>query len=147
MAQQVVVEMVDDLDGSVGEDVTTVAFALDGHTYEIDLCDRNADNLRTSLAEFVAASRRQRGERGSRRARSNTSSTDQDARQRAQAIREWARGAGHELSERGRIPANVVQEYEQAQQSEAATEPSAAQRGAEEPAGVATPANLPSFSG
>jgi Lsr2 len=119
MAQKVVVEMVDDLDGTAGSDVTTVAFALDGRGYEIDLNERNARKLRDSLAEFIAAGRRQRAGRGSGGASSRPAASTHDAaaRERAHAIREWAREAGHEVSGRGRIPAAVVEAYEQAQQS------------------------------
>jgi hypothetical protein len=124
MAQKVVVEMVDDLDGSVGEGVTTVAFALDGRSYEIDLNVRNAQKLRDSLAEFVASSRRPRSGRGGGATRP-TSTDDLAARERAQAIREWAREAGHDVSGRGRIPATVIEAYEQAQQQPKASAVSA----------------------
>jgi nucleoid-associated protein Lsr2 len=138
MAQQVVVEMVDDLDGTVGEDVTTVSFALDGRIYEIDLCERNAEKLRNGLAEYIDASRRQRGGRAARRARGASSNADVGARQRAQAIREWAQSAGHQLSERGRIPANVVEAYEQAQQGGASAAPAKDKPSAAKPAKRAT---------
>jgi hypothetical protein len=115
MAQKVVVEMIDDLDGTVGEDVTTVSFALDGRSYEIDLNARNAQQLRDSLAEFVTASHRARSGRGGRTMRSS-SKQDTVSRERAHAIREWAQEAGHEMSTRGRIPATVIAAYEEAQQ-------------------------------
>jgi hypothetical protein len=124
MAQKVVVEMVDDLDGSVGEGVTTVGFALDGRSYEIDLNVRNAQKLRDSLAEFVASSRRPRSGRGGEATRP-TSTDDLAARERAQAIREWAREAGRDVSGRGRIPATVIEAYEQAQQQSKASAVSA----------------------
>jgi hypothetical protein len=116
MAQKVFVEMVDDLDGSVGEGVTTVGFALDGRSYEIDLNSGNAEKLRESLAEFIAAGRRQRSGRAASRPQASAS-VDPAARERAHAIREWARGAGHDVSERGRIPAVVAEAYEAAQQA------------------------------
>jgi hypothetical protein len=116
MAQKVFVEMVDDLDGSVGEGVTTVGFALDGRSYEIDLNSDNAEKLRESLAEFIAAGRRQRSGRAASRPQASAS-VDPAARERAHAIREWARGAGHDVSERGRIPAVVAEAYEAAQQA------------------------------
>ncbi|HEY2095574.1 MAG: hypothetical protein QOC67_698 [Pseudonocardiales bacterium] len=116
MAQKVFVEMVDDLDGSVGEGVTTVGFALDGRSYEIDLNSGNAEKLRDSLAEFIAAGRRQRSGRTASRSQASAS-VDPAARERAHAIREWARGAGHDVSERGRIPAVVAEAYEAAQQA------------------------------
>ena len=116
MAQKVIVEMVDDLEGSPGGDVTTVGFALDGRSYEIDLNSRNAEKLRDSLAEFIAASRRHRAGRGGGTAKA-APAHDTGARERAHAIREWAREAGHEVSGRGRIPAAVVDAYEQAQRA------------------------------
>jgi hypothetical protein len=35
-------------------------------------------------------------------------------REQASAIREWARKNGHNVSDRGRIPASVVNAYEEA---------------------------------
>src|SRR5689334_4201388 len=58
MAQKVTVELVDDLDGTASDDITTVSFALDGVSYEIDLNQDNASNLRTALADVIAAGRR-----------------------------------------------------------------------------------------
>lgn len=162
MAQKVFVEMVDDLDGAPGEDVTTVGFALDGRSYEIDLNSDNAEKLRRSLAEFIAAARRLRasGSPAKRPARANG---DPDTRDRAQAIREWAREAGHEVSGRGRVPAAVVEAYEAAQrkdQQKPATQQSAQPvekpaEQADQEAGPAStkqtngvvPPRLPSFSG
>jgi len=48
MAQKVTVEMTDDLDGSQAD--TTVRFAIDGTTYEIDLSKRNAAAMRRTCA-------------------------------------------------------------------------------------------------
>jgi hypothetical protein len=158
MAQKVFVEMVDDLDGSVGEGVTTVGFALDGRSYEIDLNSGNAEKLRASLAQFIAAARRQRPGRAAARPQASTT-TDPAARERAHAIREWAREAGHEVSERGRIPAVVAEAYEAAQQpakKPAKPAKEAAKAPAAEPAPKAekkkssrsaAKAKLPSFSG
>ena len=146
MAQKVVVEMVDDLDGSPGGDVTTVGFALDGRSYEIDLNGRNAENLRASLAEFIAASRRHRAGRGGGTVKA-APAHDAAARERAHAIREWAREAGHEVSGRGRIPAAVVDAYEQAQQAPEpapkAAAPKAAAPKATAPKAAATKAAAP----
>ena len=116
MAQKIIVEMVDDLDGTAGGDVTTVAFGLDGHTYEIDLSEVNARKLRDSLAEFVTAARRQRGGRSGRgRTTAAPPARATATRERSHTIREWAREAGHEVSDRGRIPASVLEAYEAAQ--------------------------------
>jgi Lsr2 len=146
MAQKVVVQMVDDLDGTAGSDVTTVAFALDGRGYEIDLNERNAQKLRDSLAEFIAAARRRRSGRGGGSSRPAVSAHDAAARERAHAIREWAREAGHEVSGRGRIPASVVEAYEEAQRSAKATDGKSEQKNGEK-AGKKSNPKEPAFSG
>ena len=114
MAQKVDVKFIDDLDGT--EAAGTVAFGLDGRTYEIDLSDDNAARLRDSLATFVAAARRSGGT--PRRGRTPRATADgapsRANREETAAIRTWARENGHEVSERGRIPKAVVQAYQSA---------------------------------
>ena len=116
MAQKVDVKYVDDLDGSDASG--TVAFALDGKSYEIDLSDDNAARLRDSLASFVAAARRSGGTsrrgRGSRATTEGTPAPARADREATAAIRTWARENGHEVSERGRIPKAVVEAYQSA---------------------------------
>src|ERR1700712_4739588 len=65
MAQKTVVTLVDDLTGEESEDITSVEFALDGVTYEIDLDEKNSAEQRDSLAQYVAAARRTGGRRAS----------------------------------------------------------------------------------
>jgi hypothetical protein len=116
MAQKVDVKYVDDLDGSDASG--TVAFALDGKSYEIDLSDDNAARLRDSLAAFVAAGRRSgasaRRGRGQRTATEGAAAPVRADREVTAAIRTWARENGHEVSERGRIPKAVVEAYQSA---------------------------------
>jgi hypothetical protein len=106
VAQQVNVVLVDDLDGSEATD--TVTFTLDARTYEIDLSDENAAKLRDTLAQYIAAARRESGTRRSVAAR-----TQQPAGEREQtaAIRQWARENGLNVSERGRIPKSVAEAF------------------------------------
>lgn len=108
MAQKVVVELVDDLDGTVSDDINTVRFGLDGVEYEIDLTEENANRLRDELADFITAARRTGGRirRGAPRSGAGTRPTAD--RERTRAIREWARAHGYELAERGRIPADII---------------------------------------
>ncbi len=61
MAQKVLVQLVDDLDGSSSSDISTVTFGLDGVSYEIDLNEDNASNLREHLSEFISSARRTGG--------------------------------------------------------------------------------------
>jgi len=107
VAQKVQVLLVDDLDGS--EATETVSFGLDGVGYEIDLSSGNAGQLRTELVQFVDHARKSGGAQVRRRRQRNGAGREQSAR-----IREWARTHGHKVNERGRIPANIVAEYEAA---------------------------------
>jgi hypothetical protein len=108
MAQQVLVQLVDDLDGTTSTDVSTVLFSLDGVTYEIDLSEDNAERLRGGLAEYVEAARRVGGriKRGGK-AGQNGSGAAGDAG----LVRKWANENGFGLSGRGRIPSHVVEAY------------------------------------
>jgi hypothetical protein len=113
MAQKVLVQLVDDLDGTSSQDVTTVLFGLDGVSYEIDLSDSNAERLRDNLQEFVDSARRTGGrvKRGTRPAQSGKAASSGEAGQ----IREWALENGFELAGRGRIPSHVVDAYKESQ--------------------------------
>jgi len=114
MAQRVTVELVDDLDGTASDTVDTVSFSLDGVDYEIDLAEDNAEKLRASVSDFVAAARRVSG-RAKRGAGQKRTGPVQQSREHNQAIREWARLNGWNMSERGRIPAGAIEAYEAAQ--------------------------------
>ena len=73
---------------------------------------KNAKKLREALEPFVAAARRAgRGSRVRQRGSGGASRTASE-RGRNAAIREWARGKGHQVADRGRIPASVIEAYE-----------------------------------
>ena len=108
MAQKTFVTLQDDLDGGPADE--TVRFGLDGSEYEIDLSQKNATRFRKQIAPFVDHARAVR--RAVRRPVRTVAS-----RRRSHAIRVWALEQGIELSERGRIPAGVVEEYDRAVRS------------------------------
>lgn len=56
MAQRVLVERVDDLDGSPATE--TIEFSLDGTNYQIDLNDQHAQQLRAVLDRYALHARR-----------------------------------------------------------------------------------------
>ena len=107
MAQKVNIVLVDDLDGT--EATETVTFGLDGSSYEIDLNDANAASLREALSGYVGHARKLTGggRRTARKAAGSSSSNTKD-------VREWAKSQGMEVSERGRISADVQQAYDAA---------------------------------
>jgi hypothetical protein len=115
MAQKVLVQLVDDLDGTAADDITTVTFGLDGATYEIDLTSNNATKLRNHLDDFIGSARRTGGrvKRGTAPIKGVAPAAAAN-REQTKAIRGWARQNGYELSDRGRIPGNVIDAFEEA---------------------------------
>jgi hypothetical protein len=111
VAQKVI--LVDDLDG--GEVAETVSFSLDAASYEIDLSKKNATELRDALAKYVGAARKAGRSTGGGSTSSRSSgrprgSTAMD-RDQAAAIRAWAKKQGLKVSDRGRIPASIIEQY------------------------------------
>lgn len=110
MARKVEVTLVDDIDGTPAE--RNVTFALEGKTYEIDLSQANSDKLAEVLAPFIEKGRRVTGSRTT--TRSSAGRRTPVPAGNAAAIRGWASENGYEVSDRGRIPADVVAAYEAA---------------------------------
>ena len=107
MAQQIQTLFIDDIDGGPAEG--TVRFGLDGTDYEIDLSTEHSEELHKVLAGYVTHARKaagaaRRGPRGRRGA------DVLDTRR----VREWARGQGIDIKERGRVPAEVIEKYKAA---------------------------------
>lgn len=102
MATKTVVTLVDDLNGSDADE--TIAFAIDGTNYEIDLSADNAAAFRAALQPYVDAARAipRRGRRGTA-----TTATPKQ-------IRDWAEANGIDVPARGRIPATVLERYRDA---------------------------------
>ena len=111
-----------------GDDVETIAFSLDGEAYEVDACAEHAAQLRDSFATYVGHARsvgRSTGGRSSGRSSAGTAprrasrgssrpSAGGSDRAQVQAIREWARSHGQQVSERGRLSATVLDAYRKA---------------------------------
>lgn len=115
MAQKVDVKFIDDLDGS--EAVGTVTFSLNNRAYEIDLSDDNTNKLHDALAPFIEGGRKAASSNGTPAAKGRKAAGAGSARadrEQTQAIREWARQQGHQVSERGRIPKSVQEAFEAA---------------------------------
>jgi hypothetical protein len=112
MAKKVITVLTDDLDG--GKADRTVEFSLDGVAYTIDVSDENAGVLRKALDPFIDAGRRLgRGgaDTGRNPRRGGGSGSPGMNREQNRAIREWAVRNGYKISERGRIPVEVVEAY------------------------------------
>ena len=108
MAQEVITKLIDDLDGS--EAAETVFFGLDGESYEIDLNAKNAAALRKALDRYTSAARSMSAGRAAPRrgrGRGGRGRGEVDPR----AVRAWAAEQGFEISSRGRIPSEILEQY------------------------------------
>jgi hypothetical protein len=116
VAQHTIVQLTDDLDGKNIPDGKgeTVRFGLDRHDYEIDLTDKNAKALRDTLQTYVTAARRVSGSPRSSRARANGAATTPARDYDPKAVRAWAEGQGIEVSQRGRVPAELIARFQEA---------------------------------
>ncbi|WP_214321766.1 histone-like nucleoid-structuring protein Lsr2 [Nonomuraea sediminis] len=108
MAKQIVTSFVDDIDGTEAEGTTS--FAIDGTNYEIDLSGTNRDKLEKALAPYINKARAVRAERP--RGRRSAAADRAMTREKSTEIRQWAKANGLPVSERGRIAATLVEQYE-----------------------------------
>jgi|SRR3954454_6278104 len=112
MAQKVM--LIDDLDGSEGAE--TIRYSVDGKDYEIDLSEKNAERFRSTLREFIDASREveQPPVLTLAPARASRRSSGGSGRDDIAQIRAWAESQGMDVSARGRIKNEVIAAYDQA---------------------------------
>jgi hypothetical protein len=86
----------------------TVGFGLDGSEYLIELCPRDRAALDKIMAEYVSHARKVRLNGA---AKKNSGYRNVADRQRSRDIRAWAESQGITVSMRGRIPAEVLEQY------------------------------------
>jgi hypothetical protein len=112
-----------DLHNDNTEAVDTLRFTVGGETLEVELCEKHLREFNDKVAPFVDAARpadgkgrapadkkrataaRRRAARGRRPAGRNVDSG---------AVRAWAREAGYDISDRGRIPGAVLEAFRSA---------------------------------
>ncbi len=110
MAQKVQTLFVDDIDGSDAEG--TIRFGLDGTEYEIDLSTAHATELRETLSKYVSAGRRISGP--ARRTGRGAARKGRTSGPSPSKVREWAKGQGIEVRDRGRVPNELVVKFQAA---------------------------------
>lgn len=114
MATQTTVTYVSDLSGDVieeGTDGGSVEFSINGSEYTIDLTTKEVEKLNKALETYVSNATRLGGRRKSGRQPSASSGR---GKEQLQAIRDWARKNGHEVSDRGRIAAEIQEAFDAA---------------------------------
>jgi Lsr2 len=113
MAQKVQVVLTCDLDEDEVPAADTVSFGVEGATYAFELCERHLEEFNETMQTYIGAARHADGPRrrrstpaaSTRGRQSNVASTPGN-------IRTWARDNGYEVSDRGRIPADVRAAFE-----------------------------------
>ncbi len=111
MAKQTVIQMTDDLDGS--EATQSIEFSFRGKSFTIDLSDSNAADFDDALAPYIAAAEKSGGVQPSRSSGRRAggarqpASSDVDPKQ----VRAWAEANGVAVSPRGRIKADILEQY------------------------------------
>jgi hypothetical protein len=84
----------------------TRVFSVDGRDYEIDLCARHSQKFDEVFRRFAVHARKAMQQAG--RARQRTAAH----RKRGADIRAWAKDNDVPVSDRGRIPADVIARYD-----------------------------------
>lgn len=107
MARKVDSYLVDDFDGT--RPAKTRTFSVDGVDYEIDLAEQNEKQFQEDMERYMEAGRRV-GKRGG-------VGRSPQRHARLQAAREWLRAQGHEIGNKGRIPKNLLDKYDEAHPS------------------------------
>jgi hypothetical protein len=98
--KRTLIQLIDDLDGGRADE--TLRLGLDGKLFELDLSRRNAEKLRTLLQPYVSSARRV----GRRSQATSTHRYD------TTAVRKWAESNGIDIAKRGRIPRDVLAQFQ-----------------------------------
>ena len=118
MARHEIIEVSCDICGAVIDTAITKpdrSFALDGQPYRIDLCVTHGNELDTNLSQFVAHARSGSATRSRTTARRRTARSGTRSSGPSQ-IRTWARANGFaNVSDRGRVPREILAAYQAAQ--------------------------------
>lgn len=110
MASRVITQLISDLSGEeIGDGQgESVQFGYRGTNYTIDLTADEAAAFDEAIASYIENATQQGRARATRKSAGRTQTGD------AKAIREWAQGQGIDVPARGRIPAELREQYEAA---------------------------------
>jgi hypothetical protein len=113
MAKRTIELLVSDLSGDELEagKGRTVNFSYDGTDYTIDLTDKEAAGFDKAVAMYIEHATKSGGRRatGTRKPSGSGRSKDELAE-----IRSWLREQGHDVPDRGRVKAELIEAYDAA---------------------------------
>ncbi|PRI12653.1 histone-like nucleoid-structuring protein Lsr2 [Leucobacter massiliensis] len=114
MAREDITIFRDDFTGEEG--ATTIAFSFEGKDYEMELGEENRQKFADALAPYIRVARAAKVAKApvSAPKPANDPATRRAAAERVAAIREWAQEQGMEVSDRGRLPFDVIEAYDKA---------------------------------
>ena len=114
MAKTTRVVLTCDLHRDGTEAVTTIRMDNGATRYELDLCQSHFDEL-TGAGRRLPPRRRTGGARSATKAANRAAAAKTRRRSRGAvdtaAVREWARAHGHTVSDRGRIPRQILEAF------------------------------------
>ncbi|KAA8719933.1 histone-like nucleoid-structuring protein Lsr2 [Corynebacterium spheniscorum] len=109
MARREITKYYDDLDDTElsESELRIVRFGFDGKDYVIDLSEENANKFREVMDPYITKGREQYG----RRLNKPGAGSDHGY---ARRIRQWANENGLSVAKRGKIPAEIIEKYREA---------------------------------
>ncbi|GAA4839477.1 histone-like nucleoid-structuring protein Lsr2 [Saccharopolyspora rosea] len=146
MAERIQVELVDDIDGSPAQH--TVTFALDGVTYEIDLNERHARQLRSVFDRYIEHARQPKPEpqTGPRQQERDDRRVRQANKQLTEQIRGAAQRTREHLNKKARDEAEHAAPAEPGQPEQALFEPPSDNQAGQQESPRVPAVLLPQFS-
>ena len=120
MARKTIEHITDDFDGSDLDpsEVIVETFTVHGVEYTLDLGGKSAEKFDKDMQKWIDKATkidgRQKRSTNNKQAPAATATTVGSDKPQLSAIREWARANGYEVSDRGRIPRAIVDEFEAA---------------------------------
>ncbi len=88
----------------------TVIFSIGGSDYSVDLTDAEAKDLYAAFDPYVKVATKRSSRGASTRKASGSGRTPTELAH----IRTWAKDNGHQVSERGRIKAEIIEAFDRA---------------------------------
>ena len=107
MARVTITQYICDLTGQpVEEDEhVTIEFTINGTAYTLDTDKDGAAKFDKAIRPFTESARVVKASRGPRKSRSV---------ERTRKVRAWAVSQGIDIADRGRVPAKIIEQYENA---------------------------------